>query len=100
PLRPRSTPFPYTTLFRSVRPGARGGRQDRDDARTAFERLHDVVLRELAVRVLRGVRLGRAIDRHGELDAGGDDVRPELVGTRSQIGRASCREGGAVAGVA
>ena len=68
-----------------VRPRARRRGPHRDDARPAHERFHDVVLRELAVGVLRRVRLGRTIDRAGELEARGNDVRAEPVGPRSQL---------------
>ena len=49
-----------------LRSGARRGRPDCDDAWTAFERLHDVVLCAHALGILRRVRMGRAVDRAGD----------------------------------
>src|SRR5262249_25657758 len=64
------------------------------------ERLHDVVLRQHAVRVLCRVRLGRPLDRSAALDAGRNDVRPETVGTRSQLALIRRPRGGARAAAA
>src|SRR5688572_33397554 len=96
---PRSTLFPYTTLFRSERDSpltawvlvdATASMGQADAERPQWSRLD--AARALAACVLElAVRQG---DRFGVAAISGDGLRlvPAGAGPRHQIGRASCRE--------
>ena len=61
------------------------GGAHRRDAGTAHQRFHDVVLCPHAQRFHDRVRLGRPLDRSGNVAAGGDELRAQPVGPRSPV---------------